>query len=97
MFKQIEDASVVLQDKGVYTVHDLYMRTSGELYAKVGAGKFIRLKANGSTSKNSGCIDQLEYEGNLFVDQFGRLAVTGAGKRKELQATAATKLLSTDE
>lgn len=92
MFKQIEGSNVLIQQQGTYTVHDLYTRADGSLWAAIGTKKFIRLKANGSTSRVSGSIDTLEFEGALYADKFGRLSVTGGQGRKALTSVAADKL-----
>lgn len=92
-FKQLEGDTVVIQENGVYTVHDLYERADGSLWAQVGNKKFIRLKANGSTSKAKGHIDVMETEKKLYQDRFGRLCITDALDRKPVKTEDSTKLL----
>ncbi len=48
------------------------------MFAKVGSG-FVRLNANGGSSVAGTDIDMLAYDGPLFSDKFGRLAVADAG------------------
>lgn len=79
LFKQIEGDSVVLIVGGVFKVADLYER-NGYLFA-AHAGGYIRLYANGSTSKDKCGIDTLLFEKPLHADRFGKLcdaSVTGA-------------------
>lgn len=79
LFKQIEGDSVVLTIGGVYKPADLYTR-DGYLFA-AHAGGYVRLYANGSTSKDKCGIDTLLFEKPLHVDKLGRLcdaSVTGA-------------------
>lgn len=79
LFKQIEGDSVVLTIGGVYKPADLYTR-NGYLFA-AHAGGYVRLYANGSTSKDKCGIDTLLFEKPLHVDKLGRLcdaSVTGA-------------------
>lgn len=80
LFKQIEGENAVIVESGVYKQADLYAR-DGYLYAKAGGG-FVRLYADGSTSKAKCRLDVLTFDKSLCADKFGRLcdtSVTGAG------------------
>lgn len=92
-FKHLEGDEVVVQENGVYTVHDLYTRDDGSLWAAQGNKKFFRLKADGSTSKSKGSIDTLVTERALFKDPFGRLCVTEGPTRKAVGQEQSNKLL----
>ena len=79
LFKHMEGDSVVLVTNGVYKVADLYTR-NGYLFAAY-AGGYIRLYANGSTSKDKCGIETLMFEKPLHADALGRLcdpSVTGS-------------------
>jgi len=71
MFKQIEGDSAIIVEGGVYKHADLYTR-GDYLFAKTGGG-FVRLYADGSTSKPKCRIDTLATPIPLFRDNFGRL------------------------
>lgn len=78
MFKPLEGDSAILYQKGVFKQCDLATR-NGYLFAKV-AGGYVRLYANGSTSRDSMKLDTLAVEGTLHRDRLGRLcdgSVTG--------------------
>lgn len=82
MFKQREGDAAVVVENGVFRQTDVYSR-SGYLFAKFGPG-FIRLYADGSTSKAKCRLDVLHVEGLVQQDRFGRLcdgSVAGAGLR----------------
>lgn len=74
-FKQLQGETVILVQNGVYKQADLY-EWKGGLFAKFSGG-FIRLKENGSTTKDGVSIDTLMFDGELRRDKFGRLAVSG--------------------
>lgn len=79
MFKELEGDTAVVVIGGVYKQVDLYTR-NGFLFCKAFGG-FIRLYANGSTSKDKCRIDALSTEKDLFADRLGRLcdaSVSGA-------------------
>lgn len=92
LFKQVEGDSVVVVESGVFKQTDLYTR-NGFLFAKSGGG-FVRLYADGSTSKARCYIDVLAYEGALRVDRLGRLCDSSAPDATLLEAPKATKLLT---
>lgn len=76
---------------GVYKQVDLFKR-DGYLYAKA-AGGFVRLYADGATTKAKMRLDALSWEGDLYSDPLGKLCsekVTGA---KLLSSPVRQKLL----
>lgn len=81
-FKQIEGDAAILVENGVYKQVDLYSR-NGYLFAKLGSG-FVRLMADGSTSKHKLRLDTISYEGNLGSDGLGRLCSGDHPKFKPL-------------
>lgn len=87
MFMPLEEGdAAVVYEKGVFRQCPLYVR-AGELYAKLGSG-YIRLKADGSTSKPAARLDQLEFEGPLFASPLGRLAVEPGPNRRPMVAAS---------
>lgn len=71
LFQQVEGENVVVYENGAFKQTDLYLR-DGYLYAKAGGG-FVRLYADGSTSKAKCKLDVLTYDKPLFTDKLGRL------------------------
>ena len=71
LFKHLEGETAILVENGVYKQTDLFVRNGG-LFAKAGGG-FVRLYADGSTSKAKCRIDALLYDGDLYRDRLGRL------------------------
>lgn len=70
-FQQVEGEAAVLVENGVYRQCDIYTR-DGYLYAKVGSG-FVRLMADGSTTKSRLRLDFMSWTGDLRRDGLGRL------------------------
>ena len=79
-FKALEGDTVLLVQSGVWKTADLY-ELDGALFAKFGGG-FIRLKHNGTTSKDGVNFHQMATERQLFQDIFGRLTVSEGINRK---------------
>ena len=73
-FKILEGDICIINTNGIYQQCDLYT-LDGSLFAKVGSG-FIRLKADGSTSKARSMLNSIECEVDLYKDKFGRLSIT---------------------
>tara|TARA_R110000751_G_scaffold220907_1_gene323512 strand:- start:265 stop:549 length:285 start_codon:yes stop_codon:yes gene_type:complete len=93
MFKKLEGDTIMLSNKGVYTVTELYTYNGG-LYAKVGSG-FVRLRTNGTTSKTDVLIVTMETDIALYKDKLGRLATDDAPNAVKLSSESrATLLLS---
>lgn len=83
-FKELPGDTALLVSGGVYRQAPLFER-NGVLFAKWGAG-FIRLTVTGATSAPAVQMHELVYDGPLFQDQFGRLAIEGGDARKALVA-----------
>lgn len=90
-FKQLVGETAILSQKGAFWQTDLY-EWDGKLFAQVG-GKFIRLKENGSTSKDGINIEMLCLDIPLRKDRLGRLCVSGG---TELPEAAVLKLTHTE-
>lgn len=75
----------------MYKQVDLYSR-DGHVFAKV-AGGFVRLMADGSTSKHRLRLDFMLFEGALGSDGMGRLVTADHPKFKALPAERQTLLL----
>lgn len=89
-FKQLEGETAIVSQGGVFRQCDLY-EWDGKLFAKFGSG-FIRLKENGSTSKDGVNLCELQLDAPIFKDRFGRLTVTGGDGRTEIGAAGALRL-----
>lgn len=76
-FKALEGDTAILCRDGVYTPVDLYT-WGGALFAKI-AGGYVRLRADGTTSKDKTRLVHLETEYPLFRDRLGRLTLDGEG------------------
>lgn len=81
-FRELEGDSALLQSNGVYRQVPIFER-NGVLFAKWGAG-FVRLSQTGATSSPTVQFTELVYEGPLYADAFGRLALSPAEGRKAL-------------
>lgn len=90
-FKQVEGEAAILVNNGVFSQVDLYSR-DGYLYAKHGSG-FVRLYADGSTSKAKLRLDFMSFDETLYRDPMGRLCTGGIVGAKRLTDEAEKKLL----
>ena len=72
-FQEVEGEAAVLVENGVYKQVPVFTR-NGYLFAKLGAG-FVRLNADGSTSKATARLDTLDLASGatLGTDSMGRL------------------------
>jgi len=73
-FKPLNGDTVILVQHGLYRQADLY-EWDGKLFAKLGSG-YVRLRMNGTTSKDGVLMEHMEIETPLFTDKFGRLTIT---------------------
>ncbi|AKR54357.1 hypothetical protein XM25_00765 [Devosia sp. H5989] len=90
-FQHVEGEAAVLVENGVFRQCDLYTR-DGYLYAKTGAG-FVRLMADGSTSRAKLRLDFMSWTGDLARDPYGRLCFPDVAKAKKLGGADAQRLL----
>lgn len=71
LFQHLEGEAAILIENGVYKQVDVYAR-DGYLYGKVNGG-FVRLNADGSTTKAKCRLNHLDFSGPLAMDNLGRL------------------------
>lgn len=90
-FKQIEGEAAVVVINGVYKQCDLYER-DGYIYAKT-AGGFVRLFADGATTKPKMRLETLSWTGDLNRDNLGRLCRPGTVGSRALEAPKVQLLL----
>ncbi len=79
LFVEVEGEAAILVERGVYKQVPVFKR-NGFLYAKASGG-FVRLYADGSTTKAHCRLDTLTWDGALFRDSLGKLCsqeVSGA-------------------
>jgi hypothetical protein len=94
-FKQSEGDACIVVSNGVYQQTDVYER-DGYLFAKVGGG-FIRLMADGSTTKAKTRLEFISFQKDLYRDPLGRLCSGDApGKKVALDGPGKQKLLGAE-
>lgn len=86
MFDKLEGDTAMLVQGGVYKTTELYV-WAGKLFAKA-AGGYIRLRTNGTTSKDGVRLEHMEIEQPLFSDKFGRLATVDGDGFKPVAVTS---------
>lgn len=90
-FKVLDEGdTAVLVDRGVFRQVPLYVN-KGHLFAKVGAG-FVRLSADGATSKPNLRIEALVYAEPLYRDAARRLCIREVAGGKPLTEDERAKL-----
>lgn len=94
-FKEVEGEAAILISNGVYRQVPVYTR-DGYLYAKHGGG-FVRLMADGSTTKDKMRLDYMTWEGELRRDTYGRLCTGEVSGSKSLEPERKTLLLGAPE
>ncbi len=90
-FQEVEAEAAVLVDRGLYKQVPLYTRNH-QLFAKLGSG-FIRLMADGSTSRGVIRLDYLSWDGVLCRDKLGRLCTHEHPDALPLEDNTKIKLL----
>lgn len=90
-FKEIEGEAAILVENGVYKQVTLYSR-DGYLYARTGGG-FVRLMADGATTKTKLKLDFMSFEQPLHRDALGRLCTAEVKGSVALEAPKAKLLL----
>jgi len=90
-FKEIEGEAAILVEGGVYRQVALFER-DGYIYAKVGSG-FIRLMADGATTKAKMRLDFMSFDKPLYRDGLGRLCTAAVAGAKALEPAKAQLLL----
>lgn len=94
-FQEVEGEAAILVENGVFKQVPVYTR-DGYIFAKV-AGGFVRLMADGSTTKHRMRLDFMSWEGPLFRDPLGRLCTSEAAKANPLDPAKAQLLLGGPE
>ena len=77
MFTEIAGAQALLKQGGVFKPAKLY-KFNGALFAAA-AGGYVRLYADGATSKDKLNFGELHYDGPLTKDRFNRLRADSEG------------------
>lgn len=91
LFKELEGDVAILIENGVYKQVPLYTR-NGYLFAKIGSG-FVRIMADGSTTKAKTRLDTLMTELPLLKDSMGRLCTSDVEGAKALDDRSKTLLI----
>jgi hypothetical protein len=94
-FKQVEGEAAIVVINGVYKQCDLYER-DGYIYAKT-AGGFVRLMADGSTTRAKMRLDFMTWTGSLCRDSIGRLCSPDVAGSRTLESNKAQLLLGSPE
>lgn len=71
LFKELEGDVAIVVSGGVFKQVKLFTR-NGFLFAAVSGG-YVRLKADGTTSKDKLRLEHIETEIDLYKDRIGRL------------------------
>lgn len=90
-FKEIEGEAAILVENGVYKQVPVYSR-DGYIYAKVSGG-FVRLMADGATTKAKMRLDFMTSEMPLCRDALGRLCQPDVKGAVSLEPAKAQLLL----
>lgn len=81
MSKKLEGDTAIIRQGGVFKPADLY-EWQGNLFAKAGGG-YVRVLANGTTSKDGLEMVHVATDVQLYVGKFDRIAVeAGPGRKK---------------
>lgn len=90
-FQEVEGEAAVLVENGIYKQVPLYTR-DGFLYAKIGGG-FVRIMADGATTKAKLRLDFLSWSGPIAKDSLGRLCSPDVAGAKLLTGDVQQRLL----
>jgi len=74
LFQKVEGATAILSQNGIYRQVNVYTRDH-YVYAELGTG-FIKLMADGSTTKARCRLDMIVHDDPLYVDSLGRLVTS---------------------
>lgn len=95
LFKHREGDCAIIVMGGVFQQVDVYER-DGYIYAKLGNG-FVRLMADGSTSKATCRMDHIMTDATLFRDTYGKLCTDSVPKAKLLGEAQKVLLLGSED
>jgi len=91
MFAELHGDRALLRSGGVYRIAKLYI-LGDSLFAAYGAG-YVRLYANGSTSRPKTSVDRMHTLVRLGADKHGRLCTMRSGSsHRDLTAEEKRKL-----
>ncbi len=93
-FKKLEGETAIVATRGVFKQCDLY-EWNGKLFAQHSGG-YVRLKENGSTSKDGVQLIELQFDGELLKDRHGRLCTQPDEGRTLLSSTSGVLQLAGD-
>ncbi len=82
LFKALEGETAILVCNGVFRQCQLYSK-NGELFAQVPGG-FVRLHADGATTKPGMRLETLAYDGPLFRTGLNRICIEAGEGRTPL-------------
>lgn len=96
-FKKVEGEGAVVVERGIFKQVELYTR-DGFLYAKA-AGGFVKIMADGSTSKLGGNLklDFMTWNGKLAKSKYGYLCSPEVEGARPLATEAQQKLLGASD
>lgn len=92
LFTPLEGDTAIIQSGGVFKQLPLYSR-NGFLFVGLSSTSFIRLKADGSTSKPNTALVHIETEFHLYQDKIGRLGTNKMPDAKKLIPDETNKLM----
>lgn len=91
-FQKIDSHAAIIVENGVYRQVDVYRR-GNRLFAKVGSG-FIRLMADGSTTKAKARLDAISIEKPLYKSRMGHLLLVAEEGAKQLSDERISKIIA---
>jgi len=91
-FQHLEGHAAIIVENGVFKQTDLYSRDN-RLFAKSGSG-FIRLMADGSTTKAKARLELLSIETPLYKSALGHLLLGNEANARPLEKPMAIKLVA---
>lgn len=94
-FKDVEGEGAIIIQSGVFKQVPIATR-DGYLFAKINGG-YVRLMADGSTSKDKTRLDYITWEGELRRDNYGRLCSSEVNGSKSLDPKKRELLLGSSE
>lgn len=95
MFKQLEGDTAVIKHGGIYKKADLY-EWKGDLFLSFGGG-YIRVYADGKTTKDGVFVEHMETDAPLYKDRFGRISFDSRDGYKPLMLNDNGELLAIED
>ena len=91
LFREVDNEVAIIVDRGVYRQVALYTR-DGYLYAKAHGG-FVKLYADGATTRPNCRLETITFDGMLCRDPLGRLCTDAVAKAVPLPTPDTQRLL----